>query len=352
MKKALVPALLAFALLPGLPARAQSEAFVGLEVLPTLGHTGQIQCVAWSPAGDFLASASEDGTVRVWNAETGQEIHRLIPAEPDEKSPAMHCVAFSPSGLFLAAGDRAGHAHVWDVSSGSELTRILGHEAEVQALAWSTNGTWLITGSADNAAHVWDLDRSEYVRGMRHPQWGISVVAMSPSGNHLLTAGGDGIVRVWDPATGLNVRALWHSVDATPVFAAAWSPDGTRVASGDIRGVLRFWDPRTAEEVLSLTLTGGAIEDLSWSPQGNALAVASADGAVRVGPWPRRASIPGCTSGTPRTDSRSAWSRPAFIGAAWLSGRPLAVASPQVEQTIPCGCGSPVHRMDQHAPRF
>lgn len=101
------------------------------------GHQHYIFDLAWSPAGDLIASASEDGTVKVWGVANGIQIHSFYPAAGNVRS-----VAVSPDGRYVAGGSSSGQIPIWNQSTG-ELVVILEDDWNVNGLLWAQDGTRL-----------------------------------------------------------------------------------------------------------------------------------------------------------------------------------------------------------------
>jgi WD40 repeat protein len=108
--------------------------------------------VAYSPDGRVLASASKDGTVRLW----GMSSHQLLATLTGHES-IVTSVAFSPDGRVLASGSGDKTVRLWDVASRQLLATLTGHENRVFGVAWSPDGRFLASGSADKTVHLWDL---------------------------------------------------------------------------------------------------------------------------------------------------------------------------------------------------
>jgi len=144
---------------------------VDQECLTLKGHSAGVHGVAFSPDGTRVATASLDGTAKVWDA-AGKEIHTL--RGPDGW---VLGVAFSPDGRRLATAHQDGTARVWYAATGEEVQTLTGHPGP----AWS--------GS----------------------------VAFSPNGSRLATtAGNDGTLKVWNAATGQPARFSSLSLVARP----------------------------------------------------------------------------------------------------------------------------------------
>ncbi|MEM9892468.1 MAG: NB-ARC domain-containing protein, partial [Actinomycetota bacterium] len=263
--------------LPGLSAtRAAPKQLGGNSLRRVLeGHAGGVLSVGWSPDGTRLASASDDGTLRVWDPATGDTTIIL-----EGHTDWVRSVGWSPDGTRLASASDDGTVRVWDPVTGDSTRVLEGPTDWVQSVGWSPDGTRLATASTDQTVRVWDPatgDTTIILEG--HTDW-VRSVGWSPDGTRLATAGYDNTVRVLDPATGDSTRVLEGHTGG--VLSVGWSPDGTRLASASYDNTVRVWDPDTGH--LTVVLEGHTdwVRSVGWSPDGTRLASGSGDGTVRV----------------------------------------------------------------------
>ncbi len=246
---------------------------------------GLVRSLAWSPDGRRVASAGLDGAAKVWDAETGGEVFALPGGHG-----AYWCVAWSPDGAALAAGAQDGTIQLAEgFPRLPKIRAILAHESAasdkdpregVRALAWSPRGDRLASGGWDTLVKIWDQAKGVEVQRLSGHRRAILSVAWSPDGQQLATASGDFFILLWDAATGRQRQTLRGHNDY--VDAVRWSPDGSRLASAGIDNSVRIWNPRTGQETFVLRGNSGMFHDVSWSADGRQLAAASSDGDVWI----------------------------------------------------------------------
>ncbi len=189
--------------------------------------------------------------------------------------------SFSPDGqLIVSAGDD-GSVRIWDVARPSEPVVLAGHDGPVYKAAFSPDGQSVVTAGGDATVRIWDTSGTErlVLTGHSGPVYNAS---FSPDGRFVASVGEDATLRLWDATTSADpIILIGHN---GPVWAVAVSPDGQLVASGDDDGVVKVWERMGGAERMTLTPASGSVQAVVFSPDGQLLATAAEGGDVRL--WP------------------------------------------------------------------
>lgn len=187
----------------------------------------------------IFATGAEHGRVSIWNLETGQW-QRTIQAH---SSPILS-LAFSADGQWLASGSQNHTIKLWDLNDPSEQYRyVIGnaHYSEILSLAISTEYQTLVSGGADRTIKLWDLETGEQ-RSPKHILEGhtgrVWCVAVSPDGSKIASASADFTVKLWDIQMGDLLQTFGHLGEVRTV---AFSPDGKLLASGGDDLEIKLW---------------------------------------------------------------------------------------------------------------
>lgn len=239
------------------------------------GHTGPVVGVAFGASGRGLASIGADGTLRVWDL-LGFTDPVVLPTG-DSK---VKAVAFSTNGDQVATAHADGTIHVWDPVSGNGQIMPGSHAGAAESVTYGADGHWIASTGADGTVRIWNADRPAAPGVLRGHRGTVRAAAFSPDGKLVASVGADGTARVWDidEVQDLTVRRGHEG----PVSAVASSSDGRWVASGGEDGTILFWDVASNRAPAVVPGLGGPILQVTFAPKGGHFAAVDGQGILRI----------------------------------------------------------------------
>jgi len=208
------------------------DAVAGQEVRALATHHWEVESVAFSRDGKWLASSNWDRKVRVMEFPSGNQGREFeSPSKP-------HCVAISPDSKVIASGDLSPAVTLWDREGGKEIRRLTGQTSRIWSVAFSPDGQHLASASADGSARIWNVSTGQSLYTLSGHVGAVMSAVYSPDGKFVVSGGADDTVRFWDAATGQNLETLGgHS----GVWQVAFSSDGKYLAAGYADGTINVW---------------------------------------------------------------------------------------------------------------
>jgi WD40 repeat protein len=214
------------------------DATTGELLRATPEQTAPIAGAAFSPDSRALLTWSDrlDGT-RLWDVATLRDPRPMLQA----LDATVQRAVFRASGWTVLVGCRDGTVRLWDVESDEEINPGLHphHASPVTAIAYPPHGESVVAGCRDGSVAMWDLSTGKLLFETRGRSSEVTALTFSPDGQAILTGSRDGTVRFLDAVSGEPLGPSLHDQD--PVLCAAFHPDGQSVATGTKAGVVRRW---------------------------------------------------------------------------------------------------------------
>lgn len=267
---------------------------VHFNLLRTLqGHTRSIFELAWSPDGTMIGSASQDGTLKLWYAESGKQFFSSKPPQDQEiqnldglygrpKWPDSHRVyglTWSPDGSKVACSERGALVRAWQVRP-SKLLWASSPGVFASDLDWSPDGRLIAAACYDGSVRLIEAATGRVLPHMLyHPRTVLSV-AWSPDGKLLGSSWWDNSIFLWD-STDWKIRQRLEG-HGNEVLGIAWSPSGDLLASACNDNTVGIWNPETGRLITILEGHTEPVKRVSFSFDGRFLASQSDD---RVRLW-------------------------------------------------------------------
>ena len=245
--------------------------------LHQLKHDRAVSQAIFSPDGTKFATINYR-TAIIWNADTGLELFK--------SNDSCYSVAFSPDSIKVATTNNDFITTIWNAITGSELYR-LGENTllfvQVLDVAFSPDGTKMATAEYGHI-RIWDPNNGSKLFVLNLP-WSydqVSSVSFSPDGSKLASLSVmSSDARIWDIKTGSELHSLTYGESWNYMKKITFSPDGTKVATVSHDNIARIWDVESGLELHRLN-HDGEVSDVAFSPDGNEIATASFDNTVRI----------------------------------------------------------------------
>ncbi|HMP02075.1 MAG TPA: serine/threonine-protein kinase [Gemmatales bacterium] len=292
------------------------------ECLAWRSRQNGVQALQFLPDGHRVITAGRDGSLRIWDAATGEELHSWAGSEvaivcmavasdgltvltgdetntlrvwslADSKQrlvmPALTskltCVAVTSDGLYGLTGTGDGVLRLWDLQTGHRLRRFEGHREEITCATLSRDGACILSGSRDQTLRLWETSTGRELRavddlGAGHRRAIITTVAVSAASNRFITAGTDHNVCFWNATNGKLINKF--SNHRGWVYQAIFTPNERRLLSCSGDKTVRLWDLLKERELVCFTGHTARITSLACSPDGLFAVSAGMDALIRL----------------------------------------------------------------------
>ncbi|MFL7790770.1 MAG: PQQ-binding-like beta-propeller repeat protein [Anaerolineae bacterium] len=258
------------------------EADTGLQKKKLMGHTGRVRAVVVTPDGQRAISAGADSTIRIWYLETGDQ-QSVLAGHTDE----VLALAITADGQRVISGSADRDLKVWSLDTGQLVHTLIGHTSEVRSVAVLPAGRCVISASADRTLKLWDIDKGSEVCTLAGGRGTLRSVAVTPDGNTAIAAASDQSLQVWDLECRQMLRLL-EGHKGRVRCVAALDREGKVVSGGEDRQ-LRIWNLDTGQAESTLAGHAGTIWAVAEIPGRHQLVSASDDQTIKI--WDLTANL-------------------------------------------------------------
>lgn len=281
-------------------------------------HSGQIMYVAYSADGKQLITGCQDGSLRVWEADSGKEIRRfgkVVPGQPGFDAQErlrrvavynmMSAMSLSPDGQVLAAGGQDGSVTLWDVANGKEIRSWKTNPPQgIHATLFAPDGKSLIVKAYNQVIYQYAVEDGKELRKITNvfnPQAGqkeqlfyggnpSTSIALADQGKVLVAAAMlyennqvTAVLKRWELETGKELPAL-KGPQMVGFQSVAMTPDQKVAAFAVNDGSIRLWDMAAGKELRQFgnPQQGGYPQAMNFAPDGKRLATRGSDQYLRI----------------------------------------------------------------------
>jgi WD40 repeat protein len=250
---------------------------------PLVGHDEDVVSLAFSPDGATLASGGRDEQIQLWDVDSGRPVGAPLVGH----TAGVFGLAFTEDGT-LASASQDGSVAIWDLEARTSRTLPGEPEGGLTSLALTPDGNRVVAGRKDGAVVVWDLDAGDPIVLEGHRDE-VRSVAVSPDGALLASGSIDRTVRIWDLASGAPLEVL--EAHSLPVRSVAFGSEGV-LASGGADAFVFLWRLETGDSI-GRFVQGGPVEAVSFDRDGHSIVVGGEAGVhvldVDPASWAARA---------------------------------------------------------------
>lgn len=264
-----------------------SKQFIGTtaegETLPGHGRptkldaNGSVYALAISPDSKFLATGGKDKAIRLWDLQgASPRLVRVYNGHSDD----VTSLAFSPDGKTLASAGKDQSLRFWTVSLSDDHSNFQEHTASVWSVVVSGDGKLIASAGADRQILVRDAT-GKVVQTLSGNKAAITSLAFGSDHTTLVSVGGDKIVRIWNAVEGKLIKELTGH-EGVIMASAIGGPGGKMLVTGGIDKIALLWDFSSDKPSITFPAIKSAISSISIRPDGQFIALGSADGIVSL----------------------------------------------------------------------
>ena len=240
------------------------------------GHSGDVSVVVLTPDGQRCVSGSLDGTLRIWDINSGQCLKTI-----KVKTGFKIALAIPHDGKRIVYGTWSSNTlYIFDLDSGECLNVLDGHTDRIMSFAITSDDCKCVSASLDSTLRIWDMGTGECLKVLKEHNKGVISVAITPDGKSCVSGSIDKTLRIWDMDSGECLKTL--SEHKSSIDLIAITPNGKRCISCDSFNPPYIWDMEAKKCLMKLKGYSFGINSLTISSDGKYCYVGASDGVFRV----------------------------------------------------------------------
>ncbi|KAI7859171.1 WD40-repeat-containing domain protein [Circinella umbellata] len=243
------------------------------------GHRSRIWDVSTTAQGGSVASASGDGTVKIWNL---KDTLPICAQTLTGHSGDVYSTRYHPNESHIVTGGYDKTVRLFDIVTGTTVKTFSGHQLAVTKTIFNPLGNLVVSGSKDNTIKFWDIVSGLCIRTISSHLGEVTSVEMNSSGTYLLSSSKDNSNRLWDVRMVRPIQKLKGHQNTSKNFIRAKFADNNLIVGGSEDGVVYIWDQETGEVLQKLRGHNGVVYEAGWNAKQGMLASCSDDQTVKV----------------------------------------------------------------------
>ncbi len=238
-------------------------------------HENVIRSLVFRPETNNLIVGDGDGIIKIWNLETSKLEQQLA-----GHLGSVWSLAISPDGQTLVSSGEDKTVRIWDLKTGEQTNISFTHSARVFSLAFTPDGQMFASSSADNKIKIWDANNGRLLKSLSGHQNAVRSIAITPNGKYLVSGSWDKTVKIWELASGKLISTFEGHENR--VVTVAVSKDSQTVFSGAIDNTIKVWSIKDNQLITTLSQHDDWVLALAINQQENLLVSGSKDSTIKL----------------------------------------------------------------------
>ena len=252
-----------------------------IDVKNYFGHTGTVNSVVFSPTGNFFASCSNDRRIIFWDVTKSAKTAIINNFEADKKK--VSCLNFSYDGFLLCSGSTDGTIKIWNVDSGDLITtfkkKVYLNQANCcNSCSFSRDSSVILSCFSDSTVKLWEIKTGNILKTFEEHSGEVYSVCFSPDEKLIVSTSVDKTMKFWDNSISLLLKQ--YQGHAEKIRCLAFSTDGSYLLSGSRDKKIKMWEADSGNFIKCFEGHKDFVTSLSFSPDGRNFLSGSGDGSV------------------------------------------------------------------------